>query len=326
MRFAQPAAWWLLLLLPSLMGLMRLRERRRRAFLRQFGEVGLLHQTPGRFPLLDKGWLHTSLVMLPFLCTILALADPRLSAGGPRLRTGMLDVVLLLDVSKSMAAEDYGTRSRLEYAREVAKRLLPALQGNRVGLVTFAGTSFRQADLTDDLRALDFILTHWVEVDAIRVGGSNLAQAIITGLALLPEETTRQPLMILFSDGGDGIEQAHDVLSKVTRRGIKIATFGLGGRQPATIPLYDTQNRFVGYMQAEGQVLTSSLNEAPLQQIASSTGGLYRRLVRGDEWQQLLTPHLVGTKALVQPGYPIFQGFLCFALLGYGAYMLWTRL
>lgn len=143
MRFAYPAAFWLLLLIPGLFGILWRGQRRRNDFLRSFGDLKLLKQSASRFPQLQKPWIHPLLLLLSCLSVIVALADPRLSIGTPRLRAGVLDVVFLIDVSKSMAAEDYGTLSRLEKAREIAQTLLEDLQGNRVGIVTFAGISFR---------------------------------------------------------------------------------------------------------------------------------------------------------------------------------------
>ena len=145
MRFAYPAAFWWLLLLPGLVLLYYRGERQHTAFLRRFGEPTLLRRTAGRFPALHRKWVTIPLLLLPCLSISLALTDPRLPYGAPQLRTGALDVVMVLDISKSMAAEDYGIRSRLEQARALARGLLPTLQGNRIGLVTFSGTCFGKA-------------------------------------------------------------------------------------------------------------------------------------------------------------------------------------
>jgi Ca-activated chloride channel family protein len=233
---------------------------------------------------------------------------------------------MLLDVSTSMAAEDYGQRSRFAQAQEIARSLLPDLRGNRVGIVTFAGTSFRQADLTEDLDALDFILQSWVVVDTVGVGGSNIAQALVTGLELFPQESSRQQLMLLFSDGGDGKEPRRSTLNKAARRGIRIITFGLGHPEPSRIPRYDANHTFVGYLQANEQIVTTSLLEAPLQQIAAATGGTYLRIVRGDEGHNLFTQSTVVGKALTQEEIRMFQFFLGIGLGAFGAYTLLTRL
>jgi Ca-activated chloride channel family protein len=266
------------------------------------------------------------LVLVPFLCLILALADPRVPFGPRQLRTGALDMVLVVDVSKSMAAEDYHPQSRLDRARQMMRQLLPALAGNRAGLVTFAGTSFRQAELTQDRTALDFILQHWVDIDTAGVGGSNLVHALETGLALFPNETQRQQVLLLFSDGGDENEPFQDVLAQAIQRGISIHTFGLGSLQPSRIPQYDAQHRFKGFIQVDGRMVTTQLNEAPLQHIAAATHGTYQRVTPGTSASHLLTQTTLAGNALTQKERMFFQPFLLVGLLACAAQALIARL
>jgi Ca-activated chloride channel family protein len=326
MRFAYPAALWWLLLLPGLVFLYYRGERRHTAFLRRFSDPTLLHRTAGRFPGLHRKWVAIPLLLLPCLSISLALTDPRFPYGAPQLRPGAIDVVMVLDISKSMAAEDYGSRSRLGQAREIARGLLPTLQGNRIGLVTFAGTSFQQAELTDDTMALDFILTSWVDIDAMSVGGSDIAGALEMGLSLFPEPTAREQVMLLFSDGGDTNDVPPAVLNKAVRQGVRIVTLGLGHPEPSRIPLYDSQRKFHGYMQVSNRIITTQLNEAPLQQIAATTGGTYLRIQGSDEWPKLLTQKTVARKALEQQEIRLFQPLLGFGLLAFGLHQLRLRL
>lgn len=326
MRFAQPEAFWLLLLLPFLLLLIRLGTHRKTTFVRRLGDPALLRQTASRVPALQQEWSRIILVLLPFLGTIVALADPRLPHGAPYLQTGVLDAVMVIDVSKSMAAEDYHSQSRLEKAREILRHLLPALRGNRVGLLTFAGISFRQAELTEDFIALDFILQHWIDIDAVGVGGSDLAQAIDTGLTLFPEEPQRQKLMLLFSDGGDGADDLQAVLAKAAQRGVRIIAFGLGSLQPSRIPLYDASHKFRGFLQIDHQVVTTRLNEAPLQQIASATHGRYLRVTHPAVWRDLLQQRAIVGNTLTQDERKVFQPFLLTGLLAFGVQALIARL
>jgi Ca-activated chloride channel family protein len=326
MRFAQSEICWLLVLLPLLLLLLRLRAQRHTLFVRRLGDPSLLRQTPPRFPGLHRKWLQSFLVLVPFLSIVLALADPRTPHGQPRLRTGTLDVVLVIDVSKSMAAEDYGAQSRLTKAREIAQNLLLDLRGNRVGLVTFAGSSFRQAELTEDLTALEFILKHWVSIDSVGVGGSNTARALETGLALFSEDSPRAQTMLLFSDGGDADEHLEAALTKAAQRGIRIITFGFGSTQPARIPLYDAQRHFKGFMEVDGRTVTTLLNEAPLRHIATVTQGTYERVTPQTTGQGLLAQHAAFANTLTQDEHKIFQPFLLAGLLAIGARAVIARL
>ena len=326
MRFASQHALWLLLIMPLLLGLCRLQTCRKVRFLHRLGDLTVLRQAPARCPALARPWIHLVLLLLLFLGTIIALADPRLPYGAPHLRAGRLDIVMSIDVSKSMAAEDYLPLSRLDKTREIILQMLPQLRGNRVGLVTFAGSSFRQAELTEDFTALEFILKHWVHIDSAGVGGSNLGRALETGLALLPEASNRQPLLLFFSDGGDEAENLEPVLTKVVQRGARIVAFGVGSLQPARIPRYDAAKKFLGFVQVNGQTVTTRLNEAPLQQMARVTHGLYRRLDQAASWQGVWRDPTVVGGALTRDERRVFQPFLVVSLLAFGMQMVISRL
>jgi Ca-activated chloride channel family protein len=326
MRFAYQPALWLLLVTPFLLYLVVQQWRRQQRVVQGLGDPALLRQTPSRWPALERQWLRLALVLLLFLGTIFALADPRLPYGAPHLRAGALDVVMIVDVSKSMGAEEYAPLSRLDKARDIILKMLPELQGNRVGLVTFAGNSFRQAELTEDFTALEFILKHWVSIDSAGVGGSDLARALETGLALLPETSERNRLLLFFSDGGEEGEALEAVLAKIAQRGVRVVAFGMGGQQPVRIPRYDAAQKFLGYMQVNGQTVTTRLNEAPLQQMAHATQGVYRRAEHPDAWQGVWRDTRIVGQTLTRDEHRIFQPFLVLSLLVFGVQAVITRL
>ena len=326
MRFMHVEVCWLLALLPLLVLLIRTQAHRRLRFVQQLGDPTVLQHHPGRYPLLHRPWVCLVLVLITYLCLILALADPRLPYGKPRLRAGALDAVMVVDVSKSMAAEDYQPQTRLAKAQEIMRELLQDFAGNRVGLVTFAGSSFRQAELTQDMTALDFIVKHWVGIDTAGLGGSNLVQALETGLALFDNTTQREKVMLLFSDGGEGDEPFAEVLARAAERRIKVITFGLGSLQPSRIPQYDSQHQFKGFLQVDGHFATTQLLEAPLQQIATATAGVYHRVTPGTSWSRLLTQRTVVGDTLTRNQCALFQPLLLIGLLACGAQTLLARL
>ena len=326
MHFAQPIALWLLLLLPAVGLLLYYGWRCRMALLRNFGDLQLLWQAPSRFPRLHRQWVIGLLLMLAFTCTMLALSDPRYPTGPSYLRAGLLDVVMVMDVSKSMAAEDYGANSRLDQARQMARHMLTHLQGNRVGLVTYAGISFRQADLTDDLDALDFILEHWVSIDSVSVGGSNLPAALETGLALFETDVEREKLLLVFSDGGSEPEAFSDALADASHQDIRVAVFGLGNTQPSRIPQYDKRQQFVRYLKLDGKVVTTRLNEKVLRRVAKGANGTYLRIQHGQEWRGILSRPSVAGALFEQEERKLFQPFLLAGLLAFAAQTLVLRL
>ncbi len=328
MRFAQPETLWWLLSLPVFAWVLYYGAKRRHLFLQHFGDVTVLTQTASRLPKLQKPWVLGCLVELPLVCGVFALSDPRYPTGPSYMPDGSLDVVMVLDVSKSMAAEDYGPKSRLDMAREIARHMLTELGGNRVGLVTYAGISFRQADLTTDFEALDFILNQWVAIDAVRVGGSDLKQAIETGLEVFDQEVEREKLMLIFSDGGTEHDGFAATLNKATQQGVKMVALGLGHEHPSRIPLYDANKKFQGYLKSDdeaGQVLTSRLNERALSQVARGSRGTYIRIERGQEWRRLLRRRDVAGSMFIQDERKIYQYFLLVGLLAFAAQTLVKR-
>ncbi len=321
MRFAQPEILWWLLLLPGFVWVLYYGAKRRHPFLQHFGDLSRLVQVSA----LQKPWVLGGLAGLSLVCALFALSDPRFPSGPSYVPEGSVDVVMLLDVSKSMAAEDYGPKSRLDMARQIARHMLTELRGNRVGLVTYAGISFRQADLTKDFEALDFILQQWVAIDAVRVGGSDLKQAIETGLEVFDQDVDREKLMLLFSDGGTEHEGLASTLGKAAQRGVRMVALGLGNERLSRIPQYDAQKKFQGYMKAEGQVLTSRLNERALKQVGSGAHGSYIRIERGQEWRRILSRQDVAGHMYRQDERKIYQPFLLVGLLAFAAQMVVKR-
>ncbi|ETX06775.1 MAG: hypothetical protein ETSY2_15095 [Candidatus Entotheonella gemina] len=329
MRFAQPETLWWLLALPVFAWVLYYGAKRRHLFLQHLGDMTVLARTASRLPALQKPWVLGSLAGLPLVCAVFALSDPRYPTGRSYMPDGSLDVVMVLDVSKSMAAEDYGPKSRLDMARDIARHMLTELGGNRVGLVTYAGISFRQADLTTDFEALDFILKQWLSIDAVRVGGSDLKKAVETGLDVFDQEVEREKLMLIFSDGGTEHDSFAPALSKAAQHGVKIVALGLGHEHPSRIPLYDADKKFQGYLRAdsgEGQVLTSRLNERALSQVASGDRGTYIRIERGQEWRRILRRQDVAGSMFIQDERKIYQPFLLVGLLAFAAQMVVKRI
>lgn len=326
MQLGHPQALWLLILLPFILLLCAFHLRRQDAVRRSLGDSSVIQQTPFRFPGLHRAWFRTLLLVIPFVSFVFALADPQVFRGMLRLPRGALDIVLLFDVSKSMMAEDYSKQSRLEKARDLARQLLSELQGNRVGVVSYAGNSFRQAELTEDSRALDFILEHWVNEESTGVGGSDLSKAIETGLALFPHDSTRKKIMVLFSDGGTSGTPLEPILTKAKHLGVSMASFGLGSSRASRIPRYDQQRRFLGYLERNGQVLITRLNEAPLKQIASGTNGRYQQVTPQTSQVTLLHAESMISGLLSRDRQKIFQLFLGVGLLACAMEVLVVRL
>lgn len=229
-----------------------------------------------------------SVVVLALLAVALArpLSGPR---SGTAERSGV-DLVILLDVSKSMLVEDLEP-NRIEAVRKELREWLQTSAGDRVGLVPFAGDAFVMAPLTFDYQALDFVLAE-VGPKSISSGGSNLPVAFETAAGLLSKDKESARVILLVSDGenleGEAVSAARQVFAQ---EGVTIHTVGVGTAQGGKVPADDyakydhlpTDKRPAkGFIRSEyGTWVTSRIDERNLRAIAAAAGGRYYPFVPG---------------------------------------------
>jgi len=211
-------------------------------------------------------------VLQPFAVLLLAIAlgDPRWGSSVETVSRRGLDVMIVLDLSKSMLAED-ARPSRLGTARQMVLDLLDAMRGDRAGLVTFAGSTTLACPLTIDHGALRQVLA---EVDARTAprGGSLLGDAIRLAASSFTDEVRDHKAIIVLTDGEDHDSAPIEAARAVHERsGIPIVTIGLGDAQEgARIPAGD--GRWVTY---QGQEVWSKMNESLLRDLALATDGAF---------------------------------------------------
>lgn len=208
---------------------------------------------------------------------IIALAQPVWGLATQRVETRGIAIMLVLDVSVSMDAEDVFP-SRLERAKLAIREILTNNAGNEFGLILFAGTAFVQLPLTADINvAMNFL--NAVDTEVIGQQGTALAVALQLALDSLNIRTAEQSMIVLFSDGENHSGEPLQVAEVIAERGIPIHTLGYGDPvDGAPIPLRDDDtNDIEGYKSDRfGNLVLTRLNEAILQDIAEMTGGLYR--------------------------------------------------
>ena len=280
MSFDSPSLLWLAVALPALVALgLWLWVRRRRRALGVLGSPELLQR-------LGAGDL-TRLPMMRFPLLLVAAAALGVAAAGPRWglesvdeRTAAGDLVLAVDVSKSMLARDIQP-NRLERERVLARRVLRELAGDRIGLVAFAGRAYILSPMTVDHGALQLYLDA-LDPDIVSQGGSSLAAAIrqATDLARGPRDAGRG-VVLLISDG-EALEEAaavRDAAERAARVGITIHTVGVGTAEGAPIPEAGTGDQVESYKRGpDGEIVITALDEELLRDVASATGGRYARL------------------------------------------------
>ena len=303
-----------MLALPFVVGAIAWGLYRRKAILREFGRIDLLTQF-SRFSFNRKILYQGLPTVLCFALLVTATARPLLSGNSEQIKEGTLDVVAVLDVSKSMAAEDCGPEvSRIERAKDVLLGCFPELAGNRLGIVTFAGNSFPQAELTDDFQALRFVLKNWVTVDSAPSQGSNIAKALSEAVHLF-EKGDKKKIILLFSDGGHvRPENLEGIVTDIGARGISVIPAGLGSRKGSRIPVYE-KGTFKEWLKIEGKEAVTRLNDGILREISQATGGKYVRISSGKEFRGIFRDPAVVGKRVLSGGREIFQIPLALSIL-----------
>ena len=279
MRFAHPEfLHFLWAVLPLVLLLLFGLQQKRQALLRFYSNVDPAH--------LWRHKVQAGLLLLSYFLLTLAIARPQWG-GTPEPVSERLDVMIALDISTSMLAEDEESVRRLTLAKEIIFSLLEALEGDRVGLLYFAEASFVVCPLTSDTATLREFLDA-ITPETLTHSGTRIGDAIETAtarLSLNQDDRTAidtdfegQKVLILFTDGEDHGEAAIAAARTATQQGVHIYCVGIGNAvKPGPIPLpRDTTTETAPYKRdADGQLVLTALDENQLREIAEVGNGSY---------------------------------------------------
>ncbi|MCF7817224.1 MAG: VWA domain-containing protein [Kiritimatiellales bacterium] len=264
---------WLLALLPLLLvtGLM---IRRRETLLAKMAEKGLWEtMLPGYS--VKRRRMKNLLRVLALALALVALARPQWGFKWEEVRQRGLSIIVALDTSKSMLAQDIKP-NRLQQAKWGVRDLVKELKGDRIGLVAFAGDAFLQCPATIDYAAFLMMLDD-VYAGIIPVGGTDIYQALEEAIDGFDKETAADKVIILISDGEGTMGDPLALLPRLKEEKIRVFAIGVGTLQGELI---QTSEGFV--KDKNGNVVKSSLDEKTLERIALETGGFYVRSAPGD--------------------------------------------
>lgn len=231
------------------------------------------------------------LVVLGVSLVLVTLAGPQYGSRTTMLRKRGVDVVIALDFSKSMLARDVAP-NRIERAKAELQRFVEELDGDRVGVVAFAGETM-EFPMTVDYAALQLFLRDLGPYD-MPVGGTAIGRALVASQRLLErsdadrpagEASSRSRIVVLLTDGEDHEGDPVAAARALGEAGIKVYTIGIGSRTGEPIPTYSPDGTWTGYLRDEGgQTVTTALtadNEQQLEAIAQATGGRFFRAREG---------------------------------------------
>jgi Ca-activated chloride channel homolog len=257
--------------------LLMVHHRRRRQAMARFADPELLGRLTGDIRMRGGG-IGSFCLVAGMILLILALAGPRWGSHYQEVTRKGVDILIALDVSRSMLVQDVEP-DRLERARREIADFIQVVQGDRMGLVAFAGAAFTQCPLTLDYGALSMFLTA-LDPDMVPVPGTDLGAALQTAMAAFDGRSATDKVILLITDGEDNEGRGLEAAREAARRGIKIFVFGIGDPSGGPIPAADGKGGFE--KDAQGQLILSRLDEAGLKEIALTTGGTYVRSMAGD--------------------------------------------
>ena len=275
MRFAHPEILYALGLIPLFLVFYAVVfYYKARAFAR-FGNRELLLKLT-RTTSFRRQRVKAGLMIAGFACCIVALARPQMGTRTEIVKREGLEIIVAMDVSNSMLAEDVPP-NRLQRAKHAVESMLGKFQGDRVGLVVFAGSAFLQCPLTSDYSAVRLLLSG-VDTETVSTQGTSITDAMHTAMKAFRESQQEQKIMILLTDGedheGKPVEAARDAVDQ----NIRVYPIGIGTSFGEPIPIKNARGKMSGHKRDEtGAVVMSRLDEATLEKIASITGGKYYR-------------------------------------------------
>jgi Ca-activated chloride channel family protein len=341
MHFLQPKVLWLLLIVMPLFTLVAYMTfyrywRTLQAYSEQ--ELALVISRPLA---VRRYWLSSCLFLLSMVLLVVATARPVVSDVRAEVVRGTADVIALVDVSRSMAAEDYKGKldgiyapgTRLHMARYlIANNLLPAVQGNQLGLVSYAGEAAPQSFLTDDMPSLKWVVKNWLTINSAPGDGSAMAKSFELAFQLFALDSlpSRRKIIVLFSDGGNDetAESIDNIVQAVKKLDIELVVVGLGRNTPVRIPVSQLSryDKYVQELRTHGkqwyevkdEIVTTKLDSQLLRHLANRVGGTYREIVYAEDFNfsnliaSLEATYKLGVKEIFF--YPLIGAVICSVL------------
>ena len=268
-RFAHNEILYLLALVPLLMLIYALAAHRRRRLVAKFGNPELMK---GLMPDFSKGRirLKSSLFILAYIFLVVAAARPQFGSKLREEKAKGVEMMLVVDVSNSMLAEDFEP-NRLERTKYAIGKLFEGLKQERVGLIAFAGEPMVQLPITSDYRMAQSFAKR-LSPSLISEQGTDIGKALQMAMLSFSSESEKSRVIVLITDGENHEKDAIEIARKAKEQGVRIYTIGIGTPEGAPIQI---DGEFV--KDEDGEMVVSKLGEQMLQEMASITEGAYVR-------------------------------------------------
>lgn len=271
-RFANVELLYLLILVPVLVIVYLLAVGRRRRLVARFGNPELLREL---MPDFSRGRirLKAALFIAAYMLLVIAAARPQFGSKLREEHSRGVEMMLVVDVSNSMMAEDFEP-NRLERTKYAIGKLFESLQQERVGMVVFAGEPKVQLPITSDYRMAQAFAKR-ISPSLVSEQGTAIGRALEQAMLSFSSQSEQSRVIILITDGENHEDDAVEAARKAAEQGIRIYTIGIGTPEGAPIQI---GGEFI--KDENGEMVVSKLNEQMLEQIASTTGGAYVRATK----------------------------------------------
>lgn len=279
-KFGRPDYLYLLYLIPVLLVSFYFVRRKLDRLFKEFANEKL-HRILSPQHSRNKHYFKFVIFLTALSLIIIALARPQIGSKIEEAKQIGMDVMIVLDVSLSMQADDIKP-GRLEKAKHEVGRLIERLQGDRIGLVIFSGNAYVQFPLTSDYAAANLLLNA-VDVTSVPQQGTSIASAIQMASESFRSDEQIKKAIIIITDGEDHEGEIDKMIDEAVSSGISIFTIGLGTAAGSPIPLYGPGGAKAGFKtDQQGNVVITKLNEDVLKDIASKGKGKYYQGTSGE--------------------------------------------
>ncbi len=273
-RFGNPEYLYLLLILPVLVLLFVLGQYYKKMALKKFGDMSVIEQLMP-FVSKTKPVLKFIFLSIAIIFIIFALSDPQFGSKLEKVKRKGAEIIIALDVSNSMLAEDIKP-NRLERSKQAISKLIDNMENDRIGLIVFAGDSYIQIPVTSDFSAAKMFLSS-INTNIVSKQGTAIGSAIDLAMNSFTPESEMEKALIVITDGENHEDDAIKAAKLAQEKGITVHTIGMGSPQGAPIPLQKGFGQTIFQKDKDGNTVISKLDQRNLQEIATNGGGVFIR-------------------------------------------------
>ena len=317
-KLDHPEMIWLFALVPVLIILYVLLKRWKKKALRSFGDPAMVRKL---FPevSLSRPGIKFFLMLSAFVALITGVCGPLIGSRLEEVKRKGADIIVALDVSNSMLAEDIKP-NRIERSKQALSRLIDRLEGDRIGIIVFGGEAYVQLPLTTDYNAAKMFIGS-ISTEMVPTQGTAIGAAINLARESFTDTTKKHSAIVVITDGENHEDDAVEAAKEAAESGVKVFTIGMGSADGAPIPVY-SNGAVVGFRQDNnGKTVVTKLDPEMLTSIADEGNGRFIRATTSDDGIGLVLKELNALdkkefKAKMYTDYENqFQYFLGLALL-----------